>query len=254
MRVSFAHFTIIFTQLLASASFAIGEGRNHFGAGIEAYSEANYTEALERFKAAEEELEGFAVNYNLGNTYYKMNRIPESILYYERALRYEPSNEDARYNLRLANDLIADRIESLPKTKFALWWEDVRYGIGPDGWAWLAVGFSTAAAVLLLIFMSAGSAGLRRFGFFAGIVSILLFMASISLAGSADTFRNGQQTGIIFVDKVDVKSEPRQQGTNVFVLHSGTKVALLRREGEWVHIEIGSGGKGWMLGNELREI
>lgn len=225
-----------------------------FRKGVEAYLEANYEEALHYFQLAAEGNEGAALHYNLGNTYYKLNRIPESILHYERALKFEPAHEDIRYNLRLANERIADRIERVPKSKFALWWEDTRYGIGPDGWAWMGVGFSLASTLLLLLFAFGNNPGWRRFGFFAGLIGIGLLISTHVLSKSAASFRYGKVSGVIFSDKVDVKSEPRSASSNVFVLHAGTKVSLLGSEGEWAHISIASGSKGWIPGEVLEEI
>lgn len=240
--------------LFAAGATVPHESLSAFAKGNEAYGQADYQVALENFKVAEEDGEGFALNFNLGNTYYKLNQIPESILYFERALKFEPSNEDARYNLRFANERIADRIEGLPKTKFALWWEDFRFGIGPDGWAWISIGLSVFAALFLLLFAFGKSPSLRRFGFFAGLLSLLLVIAAYTLSESASEFRYGRNSAIVFADKVDVKSEPRAGSTDVFVLHAGARVNLLRIEGEWHHIEIASGGKGWVKTEVLEQI
>ena len=37
--------------------------------------------------------------FNLGNTLYRMNKLPESILAYKRALKMNPDDVDAKYNL-----------------------------------------------------------------------------------------------------------------------------------------------------------
>ena len=41
------------------------------------------------------------VYYNLGNAYYRSNMLGKSILNYERALRLDPENSDAKFNLEL---------------------------------------------------------------------------------------------------------------------------------------------------------
>jgi len=246
----------LFFLVLSAPSFAgdVDEARKAFETGTAAYSRGEYQEALTAFKEAEAGAEGFAVNFNLGNTYYKLNKIPESILYLERALKFDPANEDARYNLRLANERIADRIESLPKTKFSLWWDDFRFGVGPDGWAWISVGFSVLASLLFFLFAFGKNPGLRRFGFFMGLICVVLLAVTISLSSSAEEFRYSHVSAVVFADKVDVKSEPRSESTDVFVLHAGARVSLLRSEGDWHHIEIASGNKGWIKGEDLKEI
>lgn len=244
----------ILTAALTAFADETGDARRYFKAGTRAYSEGNYREALEAFEAAESGAEGFAVNYNLGNTHYKLNNIPESILYLERSLKFDPANEDARYNLRLANERIADRIERLPKTKFSLWWDDFRFGLGPDGWAWISAALSVLASLLFFLFAFGKNPGLRRFGFFTGLICVALFVGAVTLSSSAEEFRYSHMSAVVFADKVDVKSEPRQESTEVFVLHAGARVALLRSEGEWHHIEIASGNQGWIKDEDLREI
>jgi len=51
------------------------------------------------------------VLYNLANAYFKLGRLGPAILNYERALRLDPSDQDARDNLELARGQIRDRIE-----------------------------------------------------------------------------------------------------------------------------------------------
>lgn len=241
-----------FAHSAAASDFE--SARTAFERGSEAYKNGEYHEALAYFTEAEAHTEGFAVNYNLGNTCYKLNKIPESILYLERALKFDPANEDARYNLRLANERIADRIESLPKTKLALWWEDFKFGMGPDGWAYITVLLSFAAALCFFLFAFGKNPGLRRFGFFTGLICVFLLIAGVTLSSSAEAFRYSHVSAVIFADKVDVKSEPRSESTEVFVLHAGTRVSLLRSEGDWHHIEIASGNRGWIKEEDLRKI
>jgi tetratricopeptide (TPR) repeat protein len=248
----------IFAILLPFFSLAenadLNQARDLFEKGTEAYKAGDYESALTYFAEAESKSTGFAVNYNLGNTHFKLNNIKESILYYERALKYEPANEDVIYNLRLANDLIVDRIENLPKSKLNRWWRDFRYGMGPDGWGLIAIALAIAASVLLLIYSFRFRPGVRRFGFYGGLIAIGLMICAITLAQSAKNFRVNNISGVIFTDKVDVKSEPRTESLDILVLHAGTKVDIIDQEGDWYEIQIASGDRGWLKAETIEEI
>lgn len=247
---------ILFFGLISLSAPAqdISDAKIEFGKGTEAYKIGNYPEALEYFQNAEKETQGVVINYNLGNTYFKLNKLPEAILHYERALKYEPANGDALYNLRLANGMIVDRIENLPQSKAMIWWKEFRYGFGPDGWAFISIALAFLSIALLLLYYRPVSRNSRRLGFFGGIIGIILMVLTFSLAQSADNYRDTHTTGVIFTDKVDVKSEPREGSTNVFVLHAGTKVDLLEKNGEWYEVKIASGNRGWMKADDLEEI
>lgn len=245
---------VLFLTAFAFGAEDIGHARDQFIKGNEAYKAGDYEAALNHYLEAEPHTEGLAINYNLGNAYFKLGQIPESILHYERARRFAPSNEDVLYNLSLANDLIVDKIEVLPKSKVQIWWRTFRYSMGPDGWAKICILLSVAAVILYLLFYFAHGKGLRRTGFFGALIAFIFAILAYTLAVSAENYRYAEKSAIIFTDKVDVKSEPRGGSVNVFVLHAGTKVELLSQEGEWYEVEIASGAQGWIHENELRVI
>ncbi|MDL2230631.1 tetratricopeptide repeat protein, partial [Alistipes sp. OttesenSCG-928-L06] len=72
--------------------------------------------------------------YNMGNAYYKDNQIGKAILYYNKALRLDPGNDDIKHNLTVANTYVRDRIESVPEFFLKTWARDVMYWAGSDTW------------------------------------------------------------------------------------------------------------------------
>lgn len=247
-------FLFCFLLLLSVLAFSQGldYARDQFTQGNEAYMKGDYETALNHYLEAEPHTEGLAINYNLANAYFKLGEIPESILHFERALRFDPSNEDAQYNLSLANDLIVDKIEVLPKSKLHIWWKTFRYSLGPDGWAEICIALAIASVLFFLLYYFNRSKNLRRFGFFGSLLAFLFLILTYTLAQSAENYRYAQKSAIVFTDKVDVKGEPRGGSVNVFVLHAGTKVEILSQEGEWYEVEIASGAQGWIYQDELR--
>ncbi len=100
------------------------------------YSKANYEDALAGFKKIEEL--GYAspaLYYNMGNTYFKLKQIGKSILYYERALKLDPSDKDALNNLQLAREFTLDRIEEVPDFILNTWIKSINYSFSSDVWA-----------------------------------------------------------------------------------------------------------------------
>ena len=77
-----------------------------------AYADGNYPAAAEQYEALIKNYGDAAeVYYNLGNAYYKLGRIAPAILNYERALVMNPGDGDTRFNLEMARQRTADRIE-----------------------------------------------------------------------------------------------------------------------------------------------
>ena len=83
--------------------------------GNKAYQEGNYEVAVSSYNGIRMlGLNSSDLYFNLGNAYFKQNRIAESILSYERAIRLSPSNDNYRYNLEIAKLKVVDKIEVIP--------------------------------------------------------------------------------------------------------------------------------------------
>jgi SH3-like domain-containing protein len=53
---------------------------------------------------------------------------------------------------------------------------------------------------------------------------------------------------------VTVRSSPDDTGTELFILHEGSKVKIGDMVGEWLEIRISDGNKGWIKANDLIRI
>lgn len=251
------HNILIFAFLLVGCGLFgqdLTAAREAFAAGNAAYKSGDYRAALSYYQLADSNSSGSAIDYNLGNVYFRLGDMPRSILHYERALKYTPSNADVLHNLEVANTKIVDRLKTLPKGKLSRWWDAFSYAFSPDGWARISIFLACIGVGLLICYYLPLGRNMRRFGFFVGIIFLILTAAAFGLAQSAETYLESNNTAIVFTDKVDVKSEPRAKSTNVFVLHAGTKIKLIGTEGDWYQIKIASGNQGWMKKSDLEEI
>ena len=90
----------------------------------------NYIKAIELYEqTAREQGVSSDLYYNLGNAYYKHNEFAKAILNYERALLLNPGNEDARFNLDMANTHIVDKIDPVGRFFLAVWIDSMRSSV-----------------------------------------------------------------------------------------------------------------------------
>jgi SH3-like domain-containing protein len=62
------------------------------------------------------------------------------------------------------------------------------------------------------------------------------------------------EKAIVFSSKVTVKSTPAKSGTDLFVIHEGLKVKILREVGDWYEIKLADGNVGWIQKEDVEEI
>lgn len=220
--------------------------------GNTAYDEGNYEQALTLYSQIEEAgVESAALYYNMGNTFYKMKSYPMAILYYEKALKLNPGNEDIRTNLEIANMAIVDKINVLPQSFIQRWWNGLKQSFSADGWAWVSVAMFGLFLVSLFVFLMSRRIGWRKAGFFVGIVALVCFALSLVFAIGQYRDLKYQDEAIIMTPTVTAKSSPSVNSVDLFVLHEGTKVRILDSAKDWNKIRIADGSLGWLQASDM---
>ena len=235
--------------MLAIMGWAFGQNTadEWFNQANAAYNSGNYETAVEFYeKILATDMESVPVYYNMGNAYYKMREYPMAIYSYEKALKLDPSNEEVRTNLEIVNLAIVDKIEPVPQSFIERWWRSLRAMCSSDRWAWWSVAAFALLLVCLFMFLRSRRVGMRKLGFFMGIIFIIVFAFSVVFAAQLKHAANTQDQAIVMTPTVTVKSSPSDDGVDLFVLHEGTKVSVLESSNGWNKIRIANGSVGWL--------
>ncbi len=79
------------------------------------YEKKNYEEALKSYdkalKGADDASFQSEIYYNKGNCLFRLNKLPESILAYKDALKLNPDDEDAKYNLEFVRSKLKENAD-----------------------------------------------------------------------------------------------------------------------------------------------
>ena len=212
----------------------------------EAFAAGQWQNALNFYQMVEgENLQSADLYYNIGNTYFKLDDKAHAILYYERALKLDPSHDDAAHNLEIARQLTLDKIDSVPDFILVSWFRHLRQSFSADSWAWITLGLLLVVGILLTLFRNSASLALRRVSFIVACVVFLLAVFTFIFSLQQKRAVTRQDSAIVTSPVCSVKSSPADGGNTVFVLHEGTKVRLLDNVGDWAKISIADGRQGW---------
>ncbi|MCR4603633.1 MAG: BatD family protein [Prevotella sp.] len=213
----------------------------------EAYSQEEYEEAIAIYEQLAQKGTSAEVYYNMGNAYYRLDSMAKAILCYERALRLQPGDEDALFNLQLASSKTVDKIAPEREMFFVTWYHALVSFLSVDTWALLAVIFLLVAVVLWLLYFFAYGEQTRRWAFFGAILLVVLFLLCNIFAWRQKKMLSGHDDAIVMQETVGVKNIPSDEGNDDFTIHAGTKVKVIDSTmSDWKQISLPDGREGWV--------
>ncbi|SDB98214.1 tetratricopeptide repeat protein [Williamwhitmania taraxaci] len=223
--------------------------------GNTAYQNGNYQAAINSYNSIlEKGLSAPDLYFNLGNSFYKMNELAQSILFYERAIKLSPSNEDYRYNLDVAKLKVVDKIEIIPQFFLYSWISNLKSLANPNGWAIVAIFLFIVCSSSILLWRFGLSLFLKRAGFLASSLFAILFVVSLLISFSEADRYGTKNEAVILRPVVTVKSSPDQNGKDLFILHEGTKVVITDSLTHWIEVKISDGNSGWVNAADIEKI
>ena len=223
--------------------------------GNTAYNEGEYQKAISLYEQTlKMGQHSAALYFNLGNAYYRLNKVAQSIYYFEKAKQLNPKDEDIQINSAFAQNMTIDAIENLPESQIAQLQKNLFGIFSFSVWAGLTVVLLWIFVGLFLGYLFSKSVQLKRTFFFSAILVLLVFTTSFFITFAIDQQDKNTQYAILFSNQIDIWSEPNLQGDLLFTLHEGTKMQLLDKLDEWQKIRIANGSEGWIRNASLRKL
>ena len=212
-----------------------------------AYARADYETAVKLYGKLAKQNATSDVCYNLGCAYYRLDDMAHSVLWFERALKLEPSDKDILTNLEMARTKTIDKI--IPQHEFILftYFRAMTNWFSLRTWTIIALLSFVFVLVLLLLFWASDSIFARKCAFSSAVLLLLVCILSNVCALQQRNFKQTHTSGIIISPAVTVKSTPADNGNDLFVLHEGSKVEILDSSlKEWCEVSIADGKVGWI--------
>ncbi len=193
-----------------------------------------------------------ALYYNLGNAYYKSHNITMALVNYERAHILDPKDKDIQHNLNVAREFVTDRIDVLPEFFLRRAYEGFVKTFSADLWALISLSAFILALSILLVYFFSKRVGIRRLAFWMGIIFILIAGSTLLFASKQHRLISRHNQAIIITPSVTIKSSPdAESGTDLVLLHEGTKVTVEDSLSDWREVVLSDGNRGWLKESDL---
>lgn len=220
-----------------------------------AYAAGRYQEAIKCYETLLKQGVSADLYYNLGNAYYRTEDITRAVLNYERAFQLSPGDKDIRHNLQMARSKTIDKITPETEFFFVTWMRALVNMMSVDTWARTALIALALAIVLALVYLFSDIIWLRKLGFFGGGLLLMLFLLSNVFAFLQKQEQVDRRGAIVIDAAVNIKSTPAQNGTDLFILHEGTRVDIIDDQmQQWKQVRVADGKEGWVESKQIEKI
>jgi len=245
---------LIIGLLLGSISLVFAQGMESFDAANKAYNEGKFQEAVNEYqKIIAHGAHSFEVYFNLGNAYYKLNDVANSIYFYEKAALINKDHPSLQVNLAYARQMTIDAINQKRENGLSTVVNGVIQSVPLSTWTLLSILFMLLFVVSYLIFLFWNTTKIKRLAFGSSLILIVLSLSTYALAYQHQALEAQEAPAIIFENTI-VKAEPNERGAKLFELHLGTKVQVQDQMGEWAQVQLADGQQGWLLQQSIKPI
>lgn len=241
-------FGILFLIIMILGLVSPGQTKNETLEKIEElYRNGYYQDAAEMY---EKILSQYGANgeiyYDLGNCYYKLDEIGKSVLYYERAKLLLGRDSDLDKNLKIAQLKTLDRIEQLPRLFVIQLLIGFSELLTVRGWAGWFIFFEWLVASQLILIYILHKHSIRRLVARSFVICAILLLLTGTVFLQQLISKANLSEGVIMQESAEVLSAPDKTSTELFTLHEGTKLRILRIVSGWAEIRLADGKQGWL--------
>ena len=171
----------------------------------------------------------------------------KAVLNYERALLLNPGDADIRFNLDMARSKTVDQITPATEVFIVTWVNSLTNMQSERGWAKIGIVSFICLLVGLALYIFSKRLFVRKIGFIGAIILLVVTVCANLFARQQKNELMDRIGAIVMSPTVTVKSTPDESGTELFVLHEGTKVFVEDNSMKgWKEIRLEDGNKGWI--------
>ncbi len=238
---------LLFTQLFFAQS--------GFEAGNIAYKTGDYKTAISEYESViDAKKQSADLYFNLGNCYYKLNKVAPAIYNYEKALVINPDYYQAENNIQVAQKLLVDDIKIIKKVGFALWLQKGTSAYHYNTWAWIAVYLGGLFLLFFCVYYFVDKTIIKRIFFIAMTVVLILILISLFCAIFERSRVKKEKPAIVFAAISPLKKAPKSVAKDIIILHEGTKVFVLETKDNYKKVQLTDGQIGWILSDNIKEV
>ena len=195
--------------------------------------------------------------YNIGNAYYRMNKLGYARLYYEKAKIAKPKNvvvsNDINHNISFLETQLVDTVVPLKELFVVTYIKKIKSLLSNNQWGFviLSLLYLNLFFILLLSFNLSPKIkqnSLRALFLFAPIFLCIFLLFVLPFNNDNSDF------AILVSPNTYVKTAPSQSSVDQFVIHEGLKFKIVDEVDGWSRVVLQDGKDGWISNQHFVKI
>ena len=226
-----------FSLLKAAGSEEIFSSANKY------YLNKQYAEAEKLYLLIlKKDAENVNALYNLGNTYYHLQKYPEAILYYERAKKWNPDDKAINQNILLTNNKLFSKIEFSKEFFVTKWVKGTVLGKSSAFWSvWMLVSLWLGVLLVCSYYFTINKSALKAGVLVLGSTLLLAFFTRL-----AYTKEQTKDFAIVMQKNAYIKKAPVESMNAADSIPMGIKVEIVDSDKNWYKVRQPGGKEGWI--------
>lgn len=249
-----AVFLLTFVFLLTAAgALWSAVASEEFAQANKFYEERDYSSSIRLYESIlAQGKESAAVYFNLGNAYFKDGDLGHAVLYYMKAKRLDPGDEDIRHNLEFARRFSSVQMEGVELNPINTFFLNMVDPYRLATLAWLSSALFVLFVVMLILRLGLGlTGGAVRVGLYLCLVLVMISAALTTFKYRVDYLN---RRAVIIAENSSVYTGPSQQSDVELQGAPGLIVQILDESNSYYNVLFENKRRGWISKDLVAEI
>jgi len=249
---------LILSLVLTSFLWGVENSDSVFQESNKLYLASDFENAINGYLSIlDQDISNQILYYNIGNAYYRLDKLGYARLYYEKAKNSIASNnsmlEDIYYNISFLETQLVDEVSPLPQFFLIKVVNNLTLVFSNNAWAFVLIIVLYANLILFLLFLFASSSTvkslvLKSLLFSFPFLLVVVFLFYMSSHQKQDLF------AVLVSQNTYVKTAPSSNAPNQFIIHEGLKFEIIDIVDGWSRVLLSDGKDGWVENNHFLKI
>ena len=245
---------VVILFLFVNQLSAVTQLDSVFKKSNELYNSNMFQDALDGYVSLlEQDISNKVLYYNIGNCYYKLDKLGYARVSYEKAKLYDPSDKDILHNLQVVESKLIDEIIAIPEFFIINIVKEISSIFSASQWGYVFLFALYLNVLLVVLFLFSFSLEMKvniLRSLFLAVIFFLITSFFLFYSNSNDKYMDG----VLVDDNTYVKTAPSLSSSDYFIIHEGLKFQIIDTVDDWSRILLNDGKDGWIKNSTFQKI